>query len=254
MHRKPTTLWVAAWAALVALAATAAAQDKDAAGQQSAKHFEKEVKVKVELDYLLYLPKGYDEGKKDWPLILFLHGAGETGTDLEKVKVHGPPKLIAAGKDFPCIVVSPQARRFGWDAGVLNSLLDEVMANYRVDKDRVYVTGLSMGGMGTWALAASRPDRFAAIIPICGAGNPADAKKLKDLPIRIFQGGKDTTIRPETAEAMYKALKDAGAKDVELTIYPEAGHDSWTRTYDDPKVFEWLLQQKRSATGDGKGP
>jgi predicted peptidase len=243
-----------AWAVLAGLTLPVTAQDKEPAGKQVPKKFEKEVKIKVEMDYLLYLPKEYGKGEKEWPLVLFLHGAGESGTDLEKVKAHGPPKLIAAGREFPFIVVSPQSRRFGWDPATLNALLDSVTAEYKVDKDRVYVTGLSMGGMGTWALAASRPERFAAIVPICGAGNPADAKKLKDLPIRIFQGAKDTLVRPETAEKMHKALRDAGTKDVELKIYPDAGHDSWTATYDDPKVFEWLLSQKRPAAGAKENP
>lgn len=244
-----------AWVALVGmvyLAMPAEAQDKQPPGKQVRQHFEKEVKVKVEMDYLLYLPKGYEQGDKQWPLVLFLHGGGETGTDIEKVKVHGPPKLIEAGKEFPFIVVSPQSRRFGWDPAMLHALLDEVTAKYKVDKDRIYVTGMSMGGMGTWALAASRPERFAAIVPICGGGNPADAAKLKDLPIRVYQGGKDPIVRPETAQAMLKALRDAGAKDVELTVYPDAGHDSWTQTYEDPKVFEWLLKQKRAAATPGK--
>jgi predicted peptidase len=221
------------------------ADDKNQEGKQVPKEFEKEITVKVKLNYLLYLPKEYDKGDKPWPLVLFLHGAGETGADLDKVKKHGPPKLIEAGKEFPFIVVSPQAPKFGWEPDTLNALLDDVISKYKVDKDRVYLTGLSMGGMGTWALAASKPDRFAAIIPICGAGNPGDAKKLKDLPIRIYQGGKDPIVKPETAEAMEKALKEAGAKDVKLTIYPEAGHDSWTKTYDDPEMWEWLLKQNR---------
>jgi predicted peptidase len=237
-----------ALAALICMTLPLAAEDKESADKQVPKRFEKEVKLKFEMNYLLYLPKDYEQdGKKEWPLVLFLHGSGESGTNLEKVKVHGPPKLIAAGKDFPCIVVSPQARQLGWEPGALHALLDEITGTYKVDKDRIYVTGLSMGGMGTWELAASRPERFAAIIPICGKGDPADAKKLKDLPIRIYQGGKDTGVRPETAEAMLKALKDAGAKDVELTIYPEAGHDAWTQTYDNPKVWEWLFKQKRTA-------
>jgi predicted peptidase len=233
---------VLAWAALLAAAVSAAGQEP---GKQVPRKFEKEVRVKLELDYLLYLPKDYAAGKA-WPLVLFLHGGGETGTDLEKVKVHGPPKLVAAGKELPCVVVSPQTRRFGWDPTALHALLDEITAAYKIDRDRVYVTGMSMGGMGTWALAASRPERFAAIVPICGGGNPADAKKLKDLPVRIFQGGKDAVVRPNTAEAMIKALKDAGAKDADLTVYPDAGHDSWTQTYEDSKVWEWLLKQKRA--------
>ena len=233
-------------AAAVLAAGVAAADDKPTTGKLEAKKFEKEVKVKVEQDYLLCLPKDYDK-EKSWPLVLFLHGAGETGTDLDKVKAHGPPKLLANGKEFPFVLVAPQARRFGWDPATLHALLDEITAGYKIDPDRVYLTGLSMGGMGTWATAAAKPERFAAIVPICGAGDPKDAKKLKDLPIRIFQGGKDTTVKPETAERMLKALQDAGAKDVELKVYPDAGHDSWTATYDDEKMWEWLLKQKRTA-------
>ncbi|MBP3958192.1 dienelactone hydrolase family protein [Gemmata sp. G18] len=241
-----------AWAVLLGCAAApVAARDKEPE-KLVPKKFEREVKIKVEMDYLLYLPKGYEKGDKDWPLVLFLHGGGETGTDLEKVKIHGPPKLVAAGKEFPFILVSPQTRRFGWDPDTLHALLDEITTKHKVDKDRIYVTGMSMGGMGTWALAASRPDRFAAIVPICGGGNPTDAKKIKDLPIRIFQGGKDPIVRLQTAEAMIKALKDAGAVDAELKVYPEAGHDSWTETYEDQKLFEWLLKQKRVAKPAGR--
>jgi predicted peptidase len=229
-----------------------AADEKAVPGKQVEKQFEKEVTVKVTFNYLLYLPKGYDEGKKAWPLMLFLHGGGETGEDIAKVKKHGPPKLIDAGKEFPFLVVSPQTRRFGWDPQALHALLDDVTAKYRVDTERVYVTGMSMGGMGTWALAASRPGRFAAIVPICGGGNPADAAKLKGLPIRIFQGAKDPIVRLDTAERMLKALKDAGAKDVELKVYPDAGHDSWTTTYEDAKFYEWLLKQKKETRGPDK--
>jgi predicted peptidase len=238
-----------AWMVLLCVGAPGLAQDQVPVGKQVPKHFEKEIsgKGKVELNYLLYLPKGYDKGGKDWPLMLFLHGAGETGSDVEMVKKHGPPKLLAAGKDLPFIVVSPQAPKRGWVPQTLNGLLDEVIGTYKVDKDRVYLTGLSMGGAGTWSLAASQPDRFAAIVPICGPCNPKDAVIIKDLPIRIFHGGKDPTVNVKQSEAMFKALKDAGAKDVELKIYPEAGHDSWTVTYNNPAIFDWLLTHKRVA-------
>src|SRR5262245_46955671 len=113
-------------AGVVAAGAAGAAEDKESPGKQVEKKFSKEIKVTVELNYLLYLPKGYDKGKKAWPLLLFLHGGGETGTDIEKVKKHGPPKRIAAGKDYPFIVVTPQSRRFGWDAQALHALLDEL--------------------------------------------------------------------------------------------------------------------------------
>jgi predicted peptidase len=231
--------------ALALVTGTRAADDKDAAGKQQPKHFEKEITIQVKANYLLYLPEEYGKEDKAWPLVLFLHGAGESGDDLEKVKIHGPPKLIAQGKKFPFVVVSPQSARGGWNPDMLNALLDDVTANYKVDRDRVYVTGLSMGGFGTWALAAAHPEKFAAIAPICGGGYPADARKIKDLPIWVFHGAKDTAVKPERSEAMVKALKEAGAEHVQYTLYPEAGHDSWTVTYNNPDFYEWLLKQKR---------
>jgi predicted peptidase len=221
------------------------ADDKGAGSKQQPKHFEKEITVQVKLDYLLYLPPGYDKEEKAWPLVLFLHGAGESGQDLNKVKVHGPPKLVEHGKEFPFIVVSPQAPRMGWDAQTLNALLDDVVATHKVDKDRIYVTGLSMGGFGTWALAAAYPDRFAALVPICGGGNTTDAKKLKNIPIWVFHGAKDNVVPPGRSENMVKALKDAGAEHVKFTLYPNANHDSWTETYNNAEMWDWLLQQKR---------
>ena len=135
----------------------------------------------MKLNYLLFLPEGYESsGEKKWPLMLFLHGAGESGNDLEKVKLHGPPKIVGHKKDFPFIVVSPQSPGRGWNPDTLNALLDDVVAHNRVDPDRVYLTGLSMGGFGTWALAAAHPDRFAAIAPICGGGNPQGRREAQD--------------------------------------------------------------------------
>jgi predicted peptidase len=228
------------------LTASAVADETPAAGQQHPQTLEKEITVKVKLHYLLYLPKGYDKNDKAWPLMLFLHGAGESGEDLNKVKTHGPPKLVEQkGKNFPFILVSPQSPEFGWNVDALNALLDEVEARYRVDKDRVYLTGLSMGGFGTWALAAAHPERFAAIAPICGGGKPRDAKRLKDLPIWVFHGAKDNVVSPKRSEEMVKALKDVGA-DVKYTLYPDAGHDSWTATYNNPELYKWLLEHKRS--------
>jgi len=226
--------------------AWAGADDKGATPKQQPKHFEKEITVQVKLDYLLYLPPGYDKEPKSWPLVLFLHGAGESGQDLNKVKVHGPPKLVEHGKEFPFIVVSPQAPRMGWDVQTLNALLDDVVASHKVDKDRIYVTGLSMGGFGTWALAAAYPDRFAALVPICGGGNTADAMKLKNIPTWVFHGAKDNVVPPARSQAMVKALEAAGAEHVKFTLYPNANHDSWTETYNNAEMWDWLLQQKRS--------
>jgi predicted peptidase len=215
------------------------------------KRFEKDITVKATINYLLYLPEGYGKDDRAWPLVLFLHGASESGSDLNKVKTHGPPKLAAGGKDLPFILVAPQSARRGWDPATLNALLDDVVATHKVDRDRIYVTGLSMGGYGTWALAAAYPERFAAVVPICGGGNPADAGKLKDLPIWVFHGGKDRVVPPSQSEDMVKALKEKGAANIKYTLYPEAGHDSWTEAYNDPELYQWLLRQKRAA---GKKP
>jgi predicted peptidase len=239
------------WALLLLSAAFLQASVAKADDTQQEKSFEKEITIKVKLNYLLYLPEGYQTSDKPWPMILFLHGAGESGQDLSKVKMHGPPKLIAGGKAFPFIVVSPQSQGMGWNAEALNSLIDEVESKYRVDKDRVYLTGLSMGGGGTWALAAAHPERFAAIAPICGAlrtsdGGKSMAVKIKDLPIWVFHGAKDPTVPIARSEEMVKALKELGS-DVKFTVYPEAKHDSWTETYDNPELYSWFLSHKRSS-------
>jgi predicted peptidase len=201
---------------------------------------------KAELNYLLYLPKDYDQ-KDSWPLLLFLHGSGERGDDLNQVKKHGPPKLIEEGKDFPFIVVSPQCpanRR--WEPIELAALLDEVTAKCKVDQDRVYLTGLSMGGFGTWSLYAHQPKRFAALVPICGGGEPIIAKLFRPVPTWVFHGAKDTSVPLERSEQMVEAMKQAGG-DIKLTVYPEAGHDSWTESYANPELYQWLLKQKRTA-------
>jgi predicted peptidase len=247
MNRGAWRMWAVGLLSAGLLGGTSgAADEKGSAGKQQEKHFEKEVTIKIKMNYLLYVP---DHVKNDrgLPLVLFLHGSGESGDDVQKVKKHGLPKLIEAGKTFPFIVVSPQSPspRIGWNPDALGALLDEVESQHKVDKDRVYVTGLSMGGFGTWALAAAYPKRFAAIAPICGGGNPETARKLKDLPIWVFHGAKDPVVRPRQSERMVEALKNAGNKQVKLTMYPEAGHDSWTETYDNPKLYEWLLEHKR---------
>lgn len=229
---------------------TLALDDESAKSPQEAKSFEKEVTIKVKLNYLLYLPEGYSQNDdKKYPLMLFLHGAGESGDNLDKVKMHGPPKIVESKKDFPFILISPQSPRMGWNVDTLNALLDDVIANYRVDKDRVYLTGLSMGGFGTWALATAHPERFAAIAPICGGGNSRDVSKLTSLPVWVFHGGKDNVVPLARSEEMVKALTDAGAKEVKFTVYPEAGHDSWTETYNNPALYDWFLAHKR---GDNK--
>jgi predicted peptidase len=202
--------------------------------------------IKVTMQYLVYLPKDYEQ-KESWPLMLFLHGSGERGDDLNLVKKHGPPKLIEAGRQFPFIVVSPQCPidHDAWETCELSALLDEVVEKYKVDQDRIYVTGLSMGGSGAWALAIRQPDRFAAVVPICGGGDSARAKRIAHLPVWVFHGGRDPTVPLQESQKMVDALKKNGS-DVQFTIYAEAKHDSWTEAYNTPELYAWLLQQKRA--------
>jgi predicted peptidase len=240
-----THFWISLLAVACAFGLGMARVRADDKPRQAEKSFEKPVTILVKLKYLLYLPPNYNQkSETQWPLVIFLHGAGETGADLNMVKKHGPPKL-AEKKDFPFILVSPQAPTWGWNPEAVNGLIDEVMANYRVDPDRVYLTGLSMGGYGTWALACAYPNKFAAAVPICGGGNQVMASKLKNLPLWVFHGAKDTTVRPSESKTMVDAVKKAGGH-VKYTLYPEAGHDSWTEAYNDPEMWKWLLSQKRS--------
>lgn len=216
---------------------------------QSAEAFEGTVTLKVGYHYLQTLPENYSvQPDKRWPLIIFLHGSGERGNDLEVLKKHGPPKLIAAGQHFDAIVVSPQVPLNQiWDPHGVKALTDHLIQTLRVDQDRVYLTGLSMGGFGTWDTAIEYPDTYAAIIPICGGTGVkwVMAERIKNLPVWIFHGEKDTTVEPAFSKKIYEALKKAGSS-VQLTLYPEASHDSWTRTYEDPQVWQWLFAQRRS--------
>lgn len=199
-----------------------------------------------ETQYLLYLPDGYkNDTTTQWPLMLFLHGSGESGVDLEKIKVHGPPKLIEVGKKFPFIIISPQAPpQTGWRAEILKGLLDDIKKKYRVDNDRVYLTGLSMGGFGTWDLAEKYPDDFAAIAPICGGGDTSKIWKLRHMPVWCFHGAKDDIVPLAASQRMVNALK-AYNPHVKFTIYPEANHNSWEVTYNNDSLYTWLLSQKK---------
>ena len=215
-------------------------------GQQS-KAFKKTITKNLSCKYLLFLPEGYGKTDKRWPLMLFLHGAGERGNDLNKVKVHGPPKIVGEKKDFPFIVVSPQCPKSAlWNnkLDVLINLLDEIIAQYDVDTERVYLTGLSMGGYGTWALASKYPNRFAAAAPICGGGMRIMAFGLKDVPIWAFHGAKDSVVPLEESEEMVAAVKARGGN-AKLTVYPEAKHDSWTETYNNPELYKWFLKHRK---------
>jgi len=230
--------------ALVASAADSPAPGKQVPATTTVKVKSAEGERETTLRYLLALPADYDKPEQKWPLVLFLHGAGERGDDLEKVKIHGPPKLAAGGKDFPFVLVSPQCESGSrWNPQELAKLVDHLANTYRVDRQRLYVTGLSMGGSGTWSLVTEFPGMFAAAIPICGRGDTAAAEKLKNTPIWIFVGAEDRAATVQNCEAMAAELKKAGG-DVQLKVYPDLSHDCWTVTYDNPEVYAWLLKQR----------
>ncbi len=203
------------------------------------------------LDFYLYLPTEYEaNSRKRWPLLLFLHGAGERGHSLKKILKHGPPKLIAAGQSFPFIVVAPQCPAgVTWDDEALLALLDHVQRRHRVHPKKIFLSGLSMGGYGAWSLGLNHPHRFAALAPICGGGDLIDLllaegrrlRQLKNLPVWAFHGAKDDVVPPVESERMVQALRELG-NPARLTINPEAAHDAWTETYENPELYAWLLK------------
>ena len=212
--------------------------------------------IKIEmndrLDHLFFLPNGYQENReKEWPLILFLHGMGERGDNLELVKIHGIPKISQETDTFPFIALSPQCPiDHVWTDQAMQMelivLLESVIENYRVDKNKIYVTGLSMGGYGTWSLLSKRPDLFAAAVPICGGGIPGldIPDSITDVPIWVFHGEKDRVVPSDESEKMVRAIEAIGGN-IKYTLYPDAYHDSRTRTYENDNLYEWLLNHRK---------
>jgi len=242
-------------ASLVALAclhiAAIATAETPAAGKQVPASSTVKVKDEtgeheVTLRYLLYLPADYDQAKDTaWPLVLFLHGSGERGDDIERVKIHGPPKLAGGGKQFPFVLCSPQCPAGSrWNAGELDQLVETLAGAYRIDRQRLYVTGLSMGGAGTWSLVASQPEKFAAAMPLCGRGDLEAIDQLAKTPTWILVGGKDRPETVQNCQDMANALTKAGGQG-RFTLYFELPHDCWTITYNNPETYDWLLAQRR---------
>jgi len=204
------------------------------------------------IEYLVYLPEDYapDDGDKKWPLMLFLHGRGESDGPLSLVAKWGPPRLVERGESLPYILVSPQCpREDSWredgQQELLVELLDHIAEAYRVDTNRVYLTGLSMGGYGSWRLAADHPQRFAAVVPICGGGNPEDADKLKALPIWVWHGDEDRAVPFTRSVEMVEAIRAAGGEKIRFTTLEGVGHNSWSAAYATPEVYEWLNRQTK---------
>ena len=171
--------------------------------------------------------------------------AGERGSDRGLVKIRRAAKLIEAGKKFPFVVISPQCPQdTWWVPPALEAFIDSIQRRYRIDSARIYVTGLSMGGFGTWELAERHPERYAAVIPICGGGDTSRADHLRNLPVWAFHGAQDDVVPLSGSKDMIDAIKAAGGNP-RFTIYPQAGHDSWTETYANDEIYSWLLQQRR---------
>ncbi|WP_212002274.1 prolyl oligopeptidase family serine peptidase [Chitinophaga sp. HK235] len=192
-------------------------------------------------NYLLYIPDGYNSQTEKWPLVIFLHGVGEIGTNIDVLRNVGLPKVV---KGKPFVMVAPQCRANWWNTDALESLYKTVVSRYHIDPNRVYLTGLSMGGMQTWDWAVAHPERFAAIVPIAGRGNVSLVGKIKDLPIWAFHSADDPTVSVSGSRDMVKALQALGSN-VKYTEYPNGGHDSWTRAYATADLYTWMLKQKK---------
>jgi predicted esterase/thiol-disulfide isomerase/thioredoxin len=205
-----------------------------------------------EAKYVVFVPPSYD-GSKPVPAILYLHGSGPRGTDGRAHLEHGLAKAIRAKRlDFPFLVVFPQARP-GEDWTVDSpggrralAILDQVQADYRIDPDRIALTGVSMGGAGTWSLGAAHPDRWSALVPISHGGDPTSAAKLVGIPCWCFHGAADRMIPPQNSREMVEALIEAGGRPL-YQEFPGVGHnDCDDRVYAMDDLYEWLLSRNRS--------
>lgn len=206
--------------------------------------FKTEVAQKVEIGYALHVP---NDTKSKKPLIVFLHGSGEKGTDIEKVKVHGPFKYLKT-HDVDAYILAPQCRENEyWNPESVYRLIQKIVKENKIDENRIYLTGLSLGGWGTFKLGMAHPEMFAALVPICGFIDRLDRDeicKIKDIPTRIYHGLLDDVVSIDYASQIYQKLLSCNAK-TELTIFEDADHDSWTRVYDDPEIYDWMLAQTK---------
>ena len=204
-----------------------------------------EINQKRELNYVLYVPKEVKENK---PLIIFLHGSGEKGNDIEKVKVHGPFKYLK-NHEIDAFVLAPQCpENEYWNSEALYNLILKIQKENKIDTNRIYLTGLSMGAWGAWNLAFAHPEVFAALVPIAGFVDRIpmiENCKIKAIPTRIFHGLLDDVVDVNYSISIYKKLQKCNP-DVQLTIFDDANHDSWTRVYDNKDTYEWMLKQKKN--------
>lgn len=202
-----------------------------------------------ERTYVVYLPADYTPDDR-WPLILYLHSSGERGDDLRHTHAGLGLAIRQHPERFPCLAVLPQCPEELWwtdDPQHLERPFLAALEEFLVDLDRVYLTGISMGGYATWIYGAAHAGRFAALLPICGGGHQEDYGRLCTLPIWAFHGSEDDAVPPEESRRMWDMVREAGG-DIRYTEYPGVGHESWDITYGDPAVIEWLLSQRRGHT------
>ncbi|NML37047.1 prolyl oligopeptidase family serine peptidase [Chitinophaga sp. G-6-1-13] len=194
-------------------------------------------------NYLLYLPDGYnaDESVK-WPVVIYLHGQAGIGADINVLKNSSLPRMV---NGQPFVMVAPQCRTSWWNMDALELFYKAVISKYRVDPNRVYLAGASMGGMQTWDWAIAHPERFAAIVPVAGKGNVKLAANIKNMPVWAFHSANDETVGVAGSRDMVKALRDLGSAYVKYTEYPTGGHDAWTRAFTTAELYTWLLAQKK---------
>ncbi|UCC79018.1 MAG: dienelactone hydrolase family protein [Candidatus Zixiibacteriota bacterium] len=218
--------------------------DDSLSGLQSHK-FEKELIRQVSANYLLYLPRNYSQ-KEKWPLILYLHGGRGRGDDLSLLDWYPLPKMLAQNDPYPFVALIPQcpAGKMWTDTELLKALLDDIVMRYRVDSDRIYLVGYSMGGTGAWYMTYRYPEMFAAIAPISGNTNPWWASRMKDIPIWAFHGRKDKLVPVSETEEMAEAIRKEGGS-IKVSIDPERGH-SPPSIAQHKELFEWLLMQKKN--------
>ncbi|NIO06886.1 MAG: phospholipase [Deltaproteobacteria bacterium] len=200
----------------------------------------------VTFSYLLYEPIGFNKSTgagQVWPAILFLHGLFESGDDIGIVTRRGLPRQLELGLEIPFIVISPQTPTGTWDIKLLDALIDHVLDRYPIDPRRLYVTGISLGGHASWELAATYPDRFAAIAPVSTWGDVKKAVRVKDIPIWAFHGSRDPLIWPSRHKRMIEEVRTAGGHP-KWTLVPGGSHDIGNQVYGNPKLYEWFLQHR----------
>jgi predicted peptidase len=202
------------------------------------------------LQMWLYLPPGYHASTQDWPLLMFLHGSGERGNDINTVRYNGPPRLVREGRHYPCILCSPQLdpnpdEDAEWDVTVLHRLLGVLRQRLRVDPRRITATGLSLGGIGVWTWAATYPEDLAGIAPVCGFGPEQGLCRAQPVPVRAYHGADDDVVPLARDQASVDALRACGGQ-VSLTVYRGVGHAAWIPAYEDPELVPWLMRQVRA--------